>query len=84
MSFDYTTHRRNSKGKIVELMPYRMRITKDGVRLERPPGSGEFFNPDGSPVVEAVIIKEGKSEAVIEVMKPKLMGAVSGNKNKDL
>lgn len=45
--FDYIVHKRNSKGKVISSDPYKMVVTKEGALLERPPGSGLWYYPDG-------------------------------------
>ncbi len=57
MGFDYRVEIRNKKGKVAQYQPYRMKVDKNGTRLERPPGSGNWYNPDGTllegPIKEA-------------------------------
>lgn len=49
MAFDYRVEHYNKEGKIVHKDPYRMVVDQqDGTRMERPPGSGIWFRPDGS------------------------------------
>lgn len=48
MGFDYRVEIRNRKGKVTQLQPYRMKVDKNGTKLERPPGSGNWYNPDGT------------------------------------
>lgn len=54
MPFDLRTDHRNAKtGKVTHRTPYRLLI-KDGTQLfERPPGSCQMYNPDGSLNQEA-------------------------------
>lgn len=71
-SFDYITHLRNKKGKIYATQPYRMFVSKEGVKLERPPGSGEFFNPDGTPVKTESVAKPPQEVVKKQEEKPVL------------
>lgn len=48
--FDLTVHRKNPKGKIYQVDPYRLYIENGQQRFERPPGSGNFFYADGSEI----------------------------------
>lgn len=45
--FDLTVHRRDAKGKIYQVDPYRLHISDGEQRYERPPGSGNFYSGDG-------------------------------------
>jgi len=62
VGFDFITHRRNNKGKVIGLNPYRMKVTKSGTRMER---KGEFFHADGS-----LMDKEFASKFEKKVSKP--------------
>lgn len=60
--FDFRTQRLNKKGQIVSKTPYRMFVENGIKKLERPPGSGQFFTESGEPIV-----KSGKkSKAKVE------------------
>jgi len=61
MPFDFITHKRNRKGKVISFDPYRMKITKEGTKIERPPNSGNWFHPNGEPMeVVAKVVQEIK------------------------
>jgi hypothetical protein len=46
--FDFVVHKRNSKGAIVAENHYRM-VVKDGkTEIERPPGSGIWYDAGGN------------------------------------
>jgi hypothetical protein len=47
MTFDLRTHKRNSKGVITRVEPYRLFIKDGAQRFERPPGSGYFYAANG-------------------------------------
>lgn len=51
--FDKTTHIRNKDGEIVRENHYIMKVTNGETRFERPPKSGNWFNPDGSRIESA-------------------------------
>lgn len=46
--FDYTVEHRGKDGRVVRTDPYRMVVDSNGKRLERPPGSGIWYNEDGT------------------------------------
>jgi hypothetical protein len=49
MPFDYRVDHINSQGKVTHRTPYRMVIDQEhGKRMERPPGSGLWYNEDGT------------------------------------
>ena len=76
MAFDLKTQRLNKKGQVTHRQPYRLYV-KNGVQMfERPPGSGNFFNPDGTPILkkedkkakaQKVVVKEELPEVQAEV-----------------
>lgn len=53
MGFDYRTQKMNKKGQVVSKTPYRLYVENGQRKLERPPGSGQFFYENGEPMVTA-------------------------------
>jgi hypothetical protein len=49
-SFDYRTQKLNKKGQVISRSPYRLYVEGGIKKLERPPGSGNFFYENGQPV----------------------------------
>jgi hypothetical protein len=47
-SFDYRGQVLNKKGQVVTYQPYRMVIEKGVRKIERPPGSGNFYDAAGN------------------------------------
>lgn len=45
--FDLNVHRRNAKGQVTSVNPYRLVIENGVQRFERPPGSGEWYDASG-------------------------------------
>lgn len=68
MAFNYQTEYRNAAGKIVREDPYRMVVDQEhGQRMERPPGSGVWYRPDGSIWKdESVAIRAQAEQAKIQ------------------
>ncbi len=50
--FDLDTHKRNGKGQIIHVQPYRLVIDANGRRFERPPGSGNWFTEGGDVIAQ--------------------------------
>jgi hypothetical protein len=50
MAFDLRTHIRDSKGKIVQVQPYRVTVENGQQVFERPPGSGKYYAADGARI----------------------------------
>lgn len=49
MAFDYRVDHYAKDGSVTHRTPYRMVIDQEhGQRMERPPGSGIWYKPDGS------------------------------------
>ncbi len=48
--FDLNVHKRNSKGQIYQVDPYRMVIHEGQQYFERPVGSNEWFYANGEAV----------------------------------
>lgn len=47
-TFDLTTHKRNTKtGQVIATNPYRLEIKQGTSLYERPPGSGNWYYPNG-------------------------------------
>lgn len=85
--FDLTVHRRNSKGKVVNIMPYRLYIKDGQQRFERPPGSGYFYGANGElleqpkaavEAAQAVQAEEKKADIQLD----EVIGAVSAKPGK--
>lgn len=68
--FDLRTHIRDPKsGRIIIDQPYRLYISKDGVRVfERPPGSGNKFYENGEkiPTEQSQVLVASPAEAKME------------------
>jgi hypothetical protein len=62
--FDLVTHKRNSKGKIVSVDPYRLHVKNDMWKFERPPGSGNMYAANGE-LIEGPLFDE-KMKAVAQ------------------
>ena len=65
MGFDLKTQRINKKGQVVAKQPYRLFIDGGIKKFERPPGSGNFFNEDGTEIAKKKV-DAPKVEAKIE------------------
>lgn len=61
MAFDLVTHKRNKKGKIIEINPYQLRISKQGMRYER---AGKFYSPNGEEMPADLAAKFEKAKPV--------------------
>lgn len=73
MSFDLTVHKRDKKGRIVEINAYKMKVV-DGVRtFERPVGSGVWYYETGEPVKkEASVEQKAQKEVDVDELLPKV------------
>lgn len=66
--FDLVVHKRDKKGKIVAVNPYRL-LCRGGKKMyERPPHSGNFYSANGDliqagPELQKVLEEGKKSEA---------------------
>lgn len=67
MGFDLKTHKMNKKGQVIRTQPYRLYIDKGVRKFERPPGSGQFFAEDGSPIASTKKEESVKVEVKAEV-----------------
>ncbi len=47
-SFNFKTQRYDKRGRVVETTPYRLFVEKGKKKIEQPPGSGIFYNEDGT------------------------------------
>lgn len=61
--FDLRTIRLNKKGQVVSRQPYRLYIEKGVQKFERPPGSGNFYAPNGDLISAGPAAKEEKKKA---------------------
>lgn len=50
MPFDLTVHKRNKKGEVTHVQPYKLYIENGNQKFERPPNSGNFFDAAGNPL----------------------------------
>ena len=73
MAFDYQVEHYNKQGKVIRTNTYRMVVDAEGTRMERPPGSGIWYAPDGSVIkdesaaIEAVkLAAAAKEQAILE------------------
>lgn len=56
--FDMTVHKRNGKGAIVDIQPYRLVIENGIKRFERPVDSGFWYDEAGTLIKEPKELKE--------------------------
>lgn len=69
MAFDFTVQKRNSKGQIVSEQPYRMVISEGKTQIERPPGSGYWYDAGGTLIKEPAKQETAKQEAEAKLFK---------------
>ena len=62
--FDLNTHKRDKRGKIVEINHYRLHCIGDSKCFERPVGSGNLWYEDGSPAGR-LVEKPGPKNTVV-------------------
>lgn len=81
--FDLTTHKRNRKGQIISTNHYRRICKGQTVFYERPPGSGNFYWPDGSvkELAKAEVEKKEKSQAQVSKASKLVASATEGSSN---
>lgn len=58
MAFDLQVHKRNAKGEVVSVDPYRLEINQGQKRYERPVGSGIWYTEGGQLTEEGRANKE--------------------------
>lgn len=69
MAFDLRTQRLNKKGQIISRNDYTLTITNGVQRFERPKGSGQYFNADGTPFASQKVDKKEEAKKQIEAKK---------------
>lgn len=70
--FDLTVHKVDPKtARVISQNHYVLHIDNKGTRFERPPGSGEFFAPNGDILPESKsIVAEAAARAVVKPVSP--------------
>lgn len=81
--FDLVTHKRNSKGKIVAVDPYRLHIKGDKWMFERPPGSGNMYALNGE-LLQGPLLDEQKKAAEEAVVEKKAIEKMVEEVKKDI
>ena len=74
--FDLRTQKVNKKGQVTSKSPYRLYIDRGVQKFERPPGSGKFYNADGSEIVMTKLDKKAEAKKRAEEK------AIQADKNK--
>lgn len=62
-NFDLVVHKRNKKGAIISVNPYRLLCRGSAKYYERPPGSGNLYSADGKLVKAGPEMKEAEEQA---------------------
>ena len=62
-SFDLVVHKRNKKGKVVSVNPYRLLCRGNKKLFERPPRSGNLYYADGTLAEAGPEMKKQLDEA---------------------
>lgn len=62
MAFDLEVQKRDSKGRVVKVQPYRLVIENGVQRFERPTGSGYWYDAAGVLVKEPAQAKQTEAK----------------------
>ena len=83
MTFDYRTKIINSKGKTLIEQPYNLKIDGGVHKMERPPGSGVWYDPSGELTPESAEKMNKQADKSMEEIVKELEEKTQEEKQKD-